>query len=78
MTQGVFVNGLRPKSKKAIKDALIAGDDVVLQATSFFGNEYSGPVTSAPDGTYTFVGPSPEKRVFFGNFFVKAGKVTCK
>lgn len=79
MTQGVFVNGLRPKSKKAIKEAIAAGDDVTLQATSFFGNEYDGPVATAPDGFYTFVGPDPERaRNYFGNFIVKGGKVTVK
>ena len=79
MTQGVYVNGLRPKSKKAIKEALINGDEVSLEATSVFGNEYDGPVATAPDGFYTFVGPDPYRaRNFFGNFVVKAGKVTVK
>lgn len=79
MTQGVFVNGLRPKSKKAIKEALVNGDEVSLEATSVFGNEYDGPVATAPDGFYTFVGPDPYRaRNFYGNFVVKAGKVTVK
>jgi hypothetical protein len=39
-----------------------------------FGNEYDGPVTEAPDGTYTFVGPDPyNKRTFYGNI-KKAGE----
>jgi hypothetical protein len=76
MTQGVFVNGLRPKSKKAIKEALANGDEVSLEATSVFGNEYDGDVRTAPDGAYTFVGPDPYRaRNFYGNFEVKAGKV---
>ena len=79
MTQGIWVNGLRPKSKKAIKDALAAGDEVSLEATSMFGNEYDGPVQQAPDGTYYFVGPDPYRaRNFYGNVIVKAGKVTVK
>ena len=79
MTQGVYVNGIRPKSKKAIKEALVNGDDVSLEATSVFGNEYDGPVNTAPNGTYTFVGPDPHRtRNFYGNFVVRDGKVTVK
>ena len=79
MTQGVFVNGARPKTKKVIKEALLAGDEVALEATSMFGNEYGGLVAEAPDGTYTFVGPDPyNARNFFGNFVVKDGRVTVK
>ena len=63
MTQGIFLPGYtRPKSKKAIKEAIALGIEVRLQATSFFGNEYDGPVSQAPQGTYTFrapfIGPS--------------------
>lgn len=79
MTQGVFVNGQRPSSKKAIKEALAAGHDVSLEATSIFGNEYDGPVTSAPDGFYTFVGPDPARsRKYYGNFIVQGGQVKLK
>ena len=46
---------------------------VSLEATSIFGNEYQGPITNAPDGTYTFVGPDPyNKRSFYGTI-VKSG-----
>lgn len=79
MTQGIFVNGQRPKSKKAVREAVQAGERVSLEATSWFGNEYDGPVCEAPDGTYFFVGPDPERsRNFFGQVIVKAGKVTVK
>jgi hypothetical protein len=65
--QGIWINGQRPKSKKAVKEAVAAGESVALQATSVFGNEYDGPVTEAPDGSYTFVGPDPyTKRNFYG------------
>ena len=79
MTQGIYVDGRRPPSKKAVKDALAASRYVSLQATSFFGNEYDGPVDQAPDGTYFFVGPDPERdRRFFGQAIVRDGKVTIK
>lgn len=75
MTQGIFVNGFRPKSKKEVKEAHAAGAIVSLEATSVFGNEYDGPITDAPDGTYTFVGPDPyTKRSFYGNI-TKKGNV---
>jgi hypothetical protein len=77
--QGVWINGSRPKSKKAIKEALLAGDEVSLEATSVFGNEYDGLVTDAPDGNYTIVGPDPHnKRNFYGTMTVRSGKVTVK
>jgi hypothetical protein len=77
--QGIFINGKRPKSKKAVKEACAGFDSVRLEATSMFGNEYDGFVSSAPDGTYTFVGPDPyTKRSFYGNIIVKDGKVTVK
>lgn len=50
---------------------------VRLEATSMFPGEYEGPVSEAPDGVYTFVGPDPStKRNFYGNIKVKAGKIT--
>ena len=59
--QGMWINGLRPKSKKAVKDAYKNGDDIVFEATSVFGNEYDGPMADAPDGPYSFVLPDPYK-----------------
>jgi hypothetical protein len=77
--QGIWINGSRPKSKKAIKEALIAGDEVSLEATSIFGYEYDGLVADAPEGNYTFVGPDPHnKRNFYGTMTVRSGKVTVK
>ena len=77
--QGVWINGTRPKSKKAIKEALIAGDEVALEPTSVFGNEYDGLVTDAPNGDYTFVGPDPyTKRNFYGTLTVRGDKVNVK
>jgi hypothetical protein len=75
MTQGVFVDGKRPASKKAVKEA-IADDPrrVHLEATSFFGNEFDGLASEMPiDKMVFFVGPDPErKRNFYGNIVRKA------
>ena len=77
--QGIWINGSRPKSKKAIKEALLAGDEVVLEATSVFGNEYDGLVTDAPDGEYSVAGPDPDKkRDFYAVLTVRGDKVTVK
>lgn len=79
--QGIYVGYRRPKSKKEIRELVKEGkaDQVSLEATSMFGNEYDGPVSEAPDGTYTFVGPDPyTKRMFYGNIVKKGGKVVVK
>lgn len=81
MTMGIFVNYDRPKSKKVVKEAMQAApESISLEATSIFGNEYDGPLVDAPVGVYTFVGPSPHKRNFFGNITVavKNGQRTYK
>ena len=65
--QGIFIGWNRPKSKKEVKEAILASKPVRLEATSIFGNEYDGLVADAPDGTYTFVGPDPSRdRRFYG------------
>jgi hypothetical protein len=69
--QGVYVNGKRPASKKAIKEAVanLSENRIRLEATSLFGDEYDGSITDAPDGMYTIVGPDPyTSRKFYGNF----------
>jgi hypothetical protein len=78
--RGIFVNGVRPKSKKAIKEA--AKEDaskVTIENTSLFGG-FHGPLNNAPVGTYDFVGPDPyNKRSFYGNIIVKAdGRIIIK
>jgi hypothetical protein len=78
--QGVFVNYNRPKSKKAVREA-VASDprSVSVEATSMFGNEYDGPVSDMPEGTITFVGPDPHtKRNFYGNIIRQGDKFTVK
>lgn len=75
--QGIFISpGYdRPKSKKAIREAVAANPrSVSIEATSMFGNEYDGPITEAPDGRYTFVGPCPHTaRKFYGTLTVSNG-----
>lgn len=79
MTQGIYVKGRRPKSKKEVKEQVALDPTrVVLEATSFFGNDYDGPVTEMPEGkTFTFVGPDPyTSRKFYGNIKRTGDKVT--
>ena len=73
--QGIFIQNQRPKSKKQIKETVAQEPSTVkLEATSVFGNEYDGPVSDAPSGKYTFVGPDPyTKRNFYGTITVKPG-----
>lgn len=71
--QGIFIGGRRPKSKADIKRYIADNgpDRVKLEATSMFGNEYGGPIGSAPAGKYTFVGPDPYRdRRFYGTLVV--------
>jgi len=79
---GIFVAQIRrrPASKKEIRELLAAGTcNVALEATSLFGNEYSGDVCDAPDGDYTFVGPDPyTSRKFYGTIVKRGDKVTVK
>ena len=76
---GIFVNYNRPKTKKAIKDAIAADPATVdIESTSMFGG-YSGSVANAPDGSYPFVGPDPyTKRSFYGTITKRDGKITVK
>lgn len=61
MTQGAFVGYSRPKTKKALREAVAADpSEVRLEATSMFGNEYDGSLSDAPTGqTFYVVGPDP-------------------
>lgn len=77
--QGIFINGERPKSKKAVREAIANGESVRIEATSWHGNEYDGPVTSAPIGQIAFVGPDPfTKRNFYGTIVVSANGIVVK
>jgi len=78
--QGAFDSmGDRFKSKKAMREACSAGASVYLEATSFFGNEYDGPVSCAPDGQFYVVGPCPHtKRNWYATVTVRDGKAVVK
>ena len=80
MTQGVFVAGGRPKYKKDLKSAVAERPErVALEATSWFGNEYGGPILSAPDGTYVVVGPNPHNsRRWYASITKVGDKITVK
>lgn len=80
MTQGLFINGARPKSKKAVKEALAtAPGSISIEGTSVFGGDYDGPLTEAPDGRIDFVGPDPYRaRNFYGNFYIAGGVIKLK
>lgn len=82
MTQGIFINGERPKSKKQMKEAIMEdASRVRLEATSLFGNDYDGPVSEMPVGRMAFVvGPDPyTSRKFYANIERLAnGKIVVK
>lgn len=90
MSHGVFVNGQRPKSKKAIKEAIASGATVELENTSMFGGHGYTVVGGAlvpecGDGTpvtrvrVDFVGPDPyNSRKFYGTVEARNGKVIVK
>jgi len=65
--QGLYVDGVRPKSKKQVKET--PPEEVRIEATSLFGNEYDGPLSNLPIGTtITYVGPDPyTSRRFYGS-----------
>jgi hypothetical protein len=73
--QGCFVNGARPRYKKELKAAVAeAPGSVSIEATSWFGNEYGGPLSGAPDGRYAIVGPDPERlRNWYATITVSGG-----
>ena len=78
--QGIFINGARPKSKKAVKEAIAADPaSVEIEATSFFGNEYGGPFEAMPDEVIYFVGPDPHRdRRFYGTIEKRGNRVTVR
>ena len=70
MSDGIYLGNRRPKSKKAVREAVAAGDDVVLEITRF-GYEENKSVSELADGQYHFVGPDPySKRDFYGTIKV--------
>lgn len=79
MAYGIFVNYERPKSKKAITEAIANNANVILENTAIIGNRYDGLLDYAPDGEYTFVGPDPRtSRKYYGVIEKRDGKITVK
>lgn len=80
MTQGIFINDHRPASKKEVKEAVMEGKFVRIEATSIFGNEFDGLVTDMPENKiHYFVGPDPAyNRKFYGQIIRNGDKVTVK
>ena len=78
--QGLWIEGRRPPSKKAVREAIAEGREVYVEATSFFGNEYGGSVYACPENEpILFVGPDPHtKRNFYGQIVRKGVKVVVK
>lgn len=85
MTQGIWVidpetNRIRrPKSKKEMKEILALSDGpdrVIAESTSWFEDEYDGPVRYLDAvTTVSFVGPDPNRdRRFYGTIRYKNGK----
>jgi hypothetical protein len=84
MSVGIFVLGSRPASKKAVKEAIaIDYENIYLENTSIVDNKFdvslADKVAEGFEGRIDFVGPDPyTNRKFYGNIFVRAGKVTVK
>lgn len=71
---GAYVNGIRPKSKKALKEALKSAPGTVkFVGTSPF-TPFSGGVSDIPDGAkLSVVGPNPyTNRRWYATVFVGA------
>lgn len=73
---GLYVDSRRPKSKKAVKEAVNDNPArVSIESTSMFGG-FDGPITEAPVGSYSFVGPDPySDRKFYGTIVKTHGTV---
>lgn len=80
MAQGIFISGRRPKSKKQVREVVLSDPGSVrLERTAWVADEYDGPVSDAPDGTYYFVGPDPyTSRKFYGQVIVAGGRARVK
>lgn len=87
MTQGIFIDGKRPTSKKQVREAIAKmrastkqpypRPYVTIEATSQW--DLNGSITMLPAGTYFFVVPSPAERESFGNIEVRQdGKIIVK
>ena len=81
MTQGIWINHRRPKSKKEIKEAVQNDpNSVFIEGTSIHAGEYGGDVMGMPENKVIyFVGPDPyTKRNFYGQIVRVGEKVTVR
>jgi hypothetical protein len=75
---GAYVDGRRPKSKKALKEAIRdTPDKVTFDGTSGMGPQFSGGVANIPVGaTLAVTGPDPyNARNWYANVSQSGGKV---
>lgn len=74
--QGIFVNGRRPKSKKAVAAAVETRQNVVIEALDLIGS-FSGNIRNMPENEEVhFVGPEPRTtRNFYGSIRWRGGKL---
>ena len=67
MTDGIYANGVRPKTKKALKESAKNGETIEIECTSMFGG-FSGNVKNSNGEVFTVVGPCPyTKRNWYAN-----------
>lgn len=70
---GIYLEGIRPKSKKAVREMVASNPHGVhIECTSMYGG-FSGAITKMANGDRkTFVGPDPyKKRDFYGTIIRK-------
>jgi len=63
---GLFVDGKRPLSKVAIREAILDNPNRVRLEDTSLDHEYDGKLSLAPNGNYVFVVPSHRDRRFYG------------
>jgi hypothetical protein len=67
--QGIYINGKRPASKKAVREAVRdTPESVRCEGTSIRGDDFDGPASDLPAGASVhFVGPDPyTSRKYYG------------
>jgi hypothetical protein len=77
MTDGIFVNGNRAKSKKEIVLGFKEGKEIEIEETNAICPKgYSGNIKDLPDGNYYFVGPDPyTSRKYYGSIKKKGDAI---
>lgn len=81
MNCGIYINGERPKSKKAVKEAIATDpQSVTLDITEFMKEQTLSLEAVKVNHDYYFVGPDPyNSRKFYGTIRADSdGKVVVK